>query len=156
MQVDRSVGPVSTFTPGYKAAIRTLDDFCNKRIRLFGSKRNDPTINALSNLSPYFHFGKHFFIQFHPACCIHLIILLNRFETVITVTEFMKVWGPLLNFECTISDELNFVYTSEKKCLLVEFNFVSCLKLLIVSLKSHVNLEILKISAKTRDFYHYQ
>ncbi|XP_054265708.1 deoxyribodipyrimidine photo-lyase [Macrosteles quadrilineatus] len=58
LQVDRTVGPVSTFTPGYKAAIRTLDDFCNKRIRLFGSKRNDPTINALSNLSPYFHFGQ--------------------------------------------------------------------------------------------------
>lgn len=57
--VDRSVGPVSNITPGYKAAVSVLQEFCNKRIKLFGSKRNDPTINALSNLSPYFHFGEN-------------------------------------------------------------------------------------------------
>lgn len=59
LKVDRSVGPVSTFTPGYKAGVSVLEEFCNKRIKLFGTKRNDPTINALSNLSPYFHFGKY-------------------------------------------------------------------------------------------------
>uniref|UniRef100_A0A1B6H369 Deoxyribodipyrimidine photo-lyase n=1 Tax=Cuerna arida TaxID=1464854 RepID=A0A1B6H369_9HEMI len=58
LQVDRSVGPVKGFVPGYKAGISVLQEFCNKRIKLFGSKRNDPTVNALSNLSPYFHFGQ--------------------------------------------------------------------------------------------------
>jgi deoxyribodipyrimidine photolyase len=54
---------ITNFVSGEDAAISGLMDsengFCStKRIRLYDSKRNDPNYNqALSNLSPYFHFG---------------------------------------------------------------------------------------------------
>lgn len=57
LKVDRSVGPVDSFVPGYTAGMSVLNEFCNSRLKLFASKRNDPTVDALSNLSPYFHFG---------------------------------------------------------------------------------------------------
>jgi deoxyribodipyrimidine photo-lyase len=58
VKVDTSVGEVSWIKPGYREAIGTLESFINKRLKLFDEKRNDPTANALSNLSPYFHFGQ--------------------------------------------------------------------------------------------------
>lgn len=50
-------------TPGYKGAVNQLEIFCLKRLRIYATKRNDPTANALSDLSPWFHFGRniHFF-----------------------------------------------------------------------------------------------
>ena len=35
-----------------------LEDFCINRLKYFDGYRNDPTKSALSNLSPWFHFGK--------------------------------------------------------------------------------------------------
>lgn len=58
LKVDRSVGPVDSFVPGYTAGMQVLNEFCNSRLKLFATKRNDPTVDALSNLSPYFHFGQ--------------------------------------------------------------------------------------------------
>ena len=57
LQVDRDVGEVPWAIPGYKAGMAVLDNFCTKRLRDFHSGRNDPNLNALSNLSPWFHFG---------------------------------------------------------------------------------------------------
>lgn len=57
IDVDTTVDEVKWCRPGYKAGIETLESFIEKRLKLFGSKRNDPTLNALSNLSPWFHFG---------------------------------------------------------------------------------------------------
>ncbi|XP_073813743.1 deoxyribodipyrimidine photo-lyase photorepair [Musca autumnalis] len=58
LECDMTVDEVPGIKPGYKAACKQLEDFCTKRIKLFGEKRNDPTINALSGLSPWFHFGQ--------------------------------------------------------------------------------------------------
>ncbi|KAI5721361.1 hypothetical protein M8J77_019720 [Diaphorina citri] len=58
LQVDKTVGPVAQIKSGYRAALATLESFVNKRISLYETARNDPTKNALSNLSPYFHFGQ--------------------------------------------------------------------------------------------------
>ncbi|XP_061401766.1 deoxyribodipyrimidine photo-lyase [Musca vetustissima] len=58
LECDMSVDEVPGVKPGYKAACKQLEDFCTKRIKLFSDKRNDPTINALSGLSPWFHFGQ--------------------------------------------------------------------------------------------------
>ena len=58
VKADKSVGDVDWCLPGYKHAVGMLESFINKRLKLFGTKRNDPTVNALSNLSPYFHFGQ--------------------------------------------------------------------------------------------------
>lgn len=44
--------------PGYRGAVNELDDFCQKRLKKFATKRNDPLDNALSNLSPWYHFGR--------------------------------------------------------------------------------------------------
>nr|CAD7452399.1 unnamed protein product [Timema tahoe] len=58
LKVDRTVGPVAWAKPGTTAGLAVLEGFCNKRLRLFSTKRNDPTIDALSNLSPWLHFGQ--------------------------------------------------------------------------------------------------
>ena len=65
LQVDRTVGEVPWATPGYKAGMTVLEEFCTTRLRDFHSGRNDPNLNALSNLSPWFHFGK---------CCGYLYL----------------------------------------------------------------------------------
>ncbi|CRL08549.1 CLUMA_CG021341, isoform A [Clunio marinus] len=58
LKVDETVGVVDWIKPGYKNAVEVLETFINKRLKVFATKRNDPTINALSNLSPFFHFGQ--------------------------------------------------------------------------------------------------
>lgn len=58
VDADASVGEVDWIKPGYREAVKMLDSFINKRLKLFATKRNDPTVNALSNMSPYFHFGQ--------------------------------------------------------------------------------------------------
>ncbi|CAD7014739.1 deoxyribodipyrimidine photo-lyase [Ceratitis capitata] len=58
IQCDRSVDAVEWAQPGYKAACSQLESFCLNRLRIFSEKRNDPTVNALSGLSPWFHFGQ--------------------------------------------------------------------------------------------------
>ncbi|XP_058063190.1 deoxyribodipyrimidine photo-lyase [Anopheles bellator] len=58
LEVDRSVDEVEWATPGYVAGVRMLQSFVEKRLSKFDGKRNDPTENALSQLSPWFHFGQ--------------------------------------------------------------------------------------------------
>ncbi|XP_034477525.1 deoxyribodipyrimidine photo-lyase-like [Drosophila innubila] len=55
---DMSVDEVDWAKPGYTAACRQLYEFCTRRLRHFDGKRNDPTANALSGLSPWLHFGQ--------------------------------------------------------------------------------------------------
>ncbi|XP_067630161.1 deoxyribodipyrimidine photo-lyase [Eurosta solidaginis] len=62
LECDRSVDAVDWAMPGYNAGIAQLQSFCAKRLRIFSDKRNDPTVNALSGLSPWFHFG-HISVQ---------------------------------------------------------------------------------------------
>jgi deoxyribodipyrimidine photo-lyase len=57
LEVDCTVGPVFWATPGTRAGLTILHEFCQKKLKIFGTKRNDPTVDALSNLSPWFHFG---------------------------------------------------------------------------------------------------
>jgi deoxyribodipyrimidine photo-lyase len=58
LEIDRSVKPVGQIAPGAAAAAATLESFLTTRSRLFETKRNDPTVDALSGLSPYLHFGQ--------------------------------------------------------------------------------------------------
>jgi len=48
---------VTWIIPGEKAAQEGLHAFLTQRFKLY-EKRNDPTINATSNLSPWLHFGQ--------------------------------------------------------------------------------------------------
>lgn len=58
IDVDLSVDEVKWCRPGYKAGIEMLESFIEKRLRSYNSKRNIPIVDATSNLSPWFHFGK--------------------------------------------------------------------------------------------------
>jgi deoxyribodipyrimidine photo-lyase len=57
VKVDRTVGEVDWYQPRYKNAVGMLESFIEKQLIIYDSKRNDPTVNALSNMSSYFHFG---------------------------------------------------------------------------------------------------
>lgn len=58
LEVDRSIDEVQWATPGYSGGIGMLESFINKRLKNFATKRNDPTQDALSNISPWLHFGQ--------------------------------------------------------------------------------------------------
>lgn len=58
VQIDRSVGEVDWLKPGPSAGKAMVEEFIDQRLKEFGEKRNDPNVAALSNLSPYFHFGQ--------------------------------------------------------------------------------------------------
>lgn len=58
LEVDRSVPEVSWIKSGEEEAKEMLSSFIENRLKIFDEKRNDPTQNALSNLSPYIHFGQ--------------------------------------------------------------------------------------------------
>src|SRR3984957_14078130 len=55
--LDRSVGPVGSFTGGTHAAVKRLQDFVNKDLATYDQKRNHPEVDGTSRLSPYLHFG---------------------------------------------------------------------------------------------------
>lgn len=44
--------------PGSDAAQAVLDQFIHERLEIYAQKRNDPTVDALSHLSAYLHFGQ--------------------------------------------------------------------------------------------------
>lgn len=58
IDVDKSVGVVDWIKPGYRNSVAMLELFIKKKLKIYDLKRNDPTEDALSNLSPYFHFGQ--------------------------------------------------------------------------------------------------
>lgn len=58
VKTDRTVLPVSWLMPGASAAHKKLKNFCVDRLPEYDNKRNDPTENGQSDLSPYFHFGQ--------------------------------------------------------------------------------------------------
>ncbi|CAF1108553.1 unnamed protein product [Brachionus calyciflorus] len=58
LQVDQSVKVVKWARPGYLGAIKNLEDFIKNKIKFYDSERNDPNKNALSNMSPWYHFGQ--------------------------------------------------------------------------------------------------
>jgi deoxyribodipyrimidine photo-lyase len=58
LSFDRSVNPVSSYHGGSEEAHRRLSCFLAQGIERFGEERNDPTADALSNMSPYLHFGQ--------------------------------------------------------------------------------------------------
>lgn len=57
---------VSWATPGYSGGIKQLEIFCVERLKHYSTKRNDPTLDGVSDLSPWFHFGnwRYFFYWF--------------------------------------------------------------------------------------------
>ncbi len=54
---DRTVPPVKFLKAGQEAAALQLENFI-RNIKGYSTNRNDPTLDCVSNLSPYFHFGQ--------------------------------------------------------------------------------------------------
>ena len=57
LQVDRSVLPVTTYLGGETEARRRLKHFVENDLLGYAEKRNEPTLNRVSHMSPYMHFG---------------------------------------------------------------------------------------------------
>jgi deoxyribodipyrimidine photo-lyase len=58
LRIDRRVTRVTSFRGGTSEAKRHFESFLKKKLRHFESLRNDPTVDYLSNLGPYLHFGQ--------------------------------------------------------------------------------------------------
>jgi len=55
--LDRSVGPVDSFTGGTHAALKRLGEFVRDGLADYDEKRNHPEVRGTSRLSPFLHFG---------------------------------------------------------------------------------------------------
>lgn len=58
LPISKEVQPVSWIIPGEKEAKKRLSDFISTEIRGYSTNRNNPNLDAQSNLSPYLHFGQ--------------------------------------------------------------------------------------------------
>jgi deoxyribodipyrimidine photo-lyase len=58
LNMDRTVPEVSGFKPGERAAWDQLEEFISSKLPFYPDRRNDPTLDGQSNLSPYLHFGQ--------------------------------------------------------------------------------------------------
>jgi deoxyribodipyrimidine photo-lyase len=58
LKINREVKEVNWIKPGETAAANALKDFLQNKFERYADDRNDPNKNALSNLSPYLHFGQ--------------------------------------------------------------------------------------------------
>lgn len=59
VEIDDSVPPIDWCDPGECAAHSALEAFCTDgRLKTYADQRNNPNLEVLSNLSPYFHFGQ--------------------------------------------------------------------------------------------------
>jgi deoxyribodipyrimidine photo-lyase len=54
---ETEVPPVTWLKPGSGAAKEVMSTFLDYKLREYNDKRNDPTLEGTSNLSPYLHFG---------------------------------------------------------------------------------------------------
>ena len=58
LRIDRGVKKVDSFRGGTEEAKSHLEIFLESKLDRFPELRNDPTIDYLSHLSPYLHFGQ--------------------------------------------------------------------------------------------------
>ncbi|MFP4242617.1 MAG: deoxyribodipyrimidine photo-lyase [Chitinispirillaceae bacterium] len=58
LKIDQSVKEVKWLRGGQQQAQKTLSTFIHHNLEGFAKLRNDPSLNHLSNLSPYLHFGQ--------------------------------------------------------------------------------------------------
>jgi len=58
LNIGKSIKPVEWLKSGEGHAREVLDDFLRRKIGRYHHERNDPVKDAVSNLSPYLHFGQ--------------------------------------------------------------------------------------------------
>lgn len=58
LQVDRSMAPIEWLKPGEDEAHKILKIYIEEKLDNYSKNRNDASIDSLSNLSPYLHYGQ--------------------------------------------------------------------------------------------------
>ena len=58
LRIDQSVKEVDSFQGGTREALKHLEIFLDGKLDRFPELRNDPTLDYLSHMSPYLHFGQ--------------------------------------------------------------------------------------------------
>jgi deoxyribodipyrimidine photo-lyase len=58
LDLDAAVPEVTWITPGERQARGALTHFLEENLAFYGERRNDPTLDGQSGLSPYLHFGQ--------------------------------------------------------------------------------------------------
>ncbi len=58
LKIKSSVKEVDWIKPGEEEAQRSLENFIDKKLDKYDKQRNDPNMNAQSDLSPFIHFGQ--------------------------------------------------------------------------------------------------
>ncbi len=58
LKINFEVKEVTWLLPGEKAALDTMNLFFSEKLKDYNENRNDPNNDALSNISPYLHFGQ--------------------------------------------------------------------------------------------------
>jgi deoxyribodipyrimidine photo-lyase len=58
IQTDSSVKPIGWLMPGESSAMRALGSFIEQKLDGYSERRNNPTLDGQSNLSPFLHFGQ--------------------------------------------------------------------------------------------------
>ena len=56
--IDPAVPEVTWISPGERQARGALRHFLERKLQFYGERRNDPTLDGQSDLSPYLHFGQ--------------------------------------------------------------------------------------------------
>jgi len=57
LEIDRSIKRIEKFRGGAESAKQFLEAFLSKKLKDYDKRKNDPTIDGTSHLSPYLHFG---------------------------------------------------------------------------------------------------
>ncbi len=132
LKINRDVKEVDWIKPGETAATNALKDFLENRFERYAEDRNDPNKNAISNLSPYLHFGQisaqrvaltvQQFYQKNPSADAFLEELIVRRELSDNFCYFNPKYDSFDGFHDWAKDTLNqhrkdkreFVYSLEE------------------------------------------
>ena len=132
LKINREVKEVDWIKPGESAAANSLINFLENKLERYAEDRNDPNKNALSNLSPYLHFGhisaqrvaltiQHFY-QKNPSADTFLEELIVRRELSDNFCYFNQKYDSFDGFHDWAKQTLNqhrkdrrdFVYSIEE------------------------------------------
>lgn len=116
LKIDETVYPIDSFIPGESAANDLFTNFIENKLQNYSDQRNDPNKEALSNISPYLHFG-HISAQ-------RIALILNDFasndESVASYLEELIVRRELADNFCHYNkdyDNFNGFHDWAKKTL---------------------------------------
>lgn len=132
LKANQEVKEVDWISPGEATAALVLKNFLENKFDRYAEDRNDPNKNALSNLSPYLHFGQissqrvaltvQQMYPDHPSSKLFLEELIIRKELSDNFCYFNKDYDSFSGFHKWSKETLNdhrkdereFVYTLEK------------------------------------------